>query len=75
MKHKPRPLQKSGDRNLFCTHYSDCLDHAAKRHWKYWSCFNCAYKHISQPGVSGPITAKETALFYTLPQEIYQKVV
>ena len=75
MKRNRNPVQRDGNRNLFCSYYDDCLDHAAKRHWKYWSCHNCEHRLKSQPGISGPVTAKETALFYTIPQEIYQKVV
>jgi hypothetical protein len=75
MKQRPNPIQKTGDRNLFCANYGDCLDHAAKRHWKYWSCYHCKHQYRSQPSVDGPITANETALFYTMPQDIYQKVI
>ena len=75
MKQQLNPIHKSGDRNLFCDHYSKCLDHAAKRYWKYWSCYACPHKAIRQPMVAGPITSKETILFYPLPQDIYQKVI
>jgi len=74
MKQKLNPTCKSGNRNLFCNFYSQCLDHAAKRHWRYWSCGACIHKSARQPVVAGPITANETVLFYPLPQEIYQKV-
>ncbi len=75
MKRNPRPIHKSGDRNLFCSRYSNCLDFAAKRHWKYWACSNCHFKFDSQPSVHGPITTEETVLYYNVPQEIYQKVI
>ena len=75
MRQNLNPIQKSGDRNLFCANYGECLDHAAKRHWKYWSCHDCKHKYLSQPSVHGPITTKETALFYSMPQDIYQKVI
>lgn len=75
MKNHRNPIYKSGDRNLFCAYYCDCLDHAAMRHWKYWSCANCQSKLISQPSVLGPITTEETILHYNLPQDIYQKVI
>lgn len=75
MKRNPKPIYKNGDRNLFCAYYSNCLDYAAKRHWKYWACLNCHHQFESQPSVHGPITTEETVIYYSLPQEIYQKVV
>jgi len=75
MKHNPKPIHKSGSRNLFCANYSDCLGHAAKRHWRHWTCTNCHYQYEHQPSVHGPETRSETVLYYPLPQEIYQKII
>ncbi|MEE8398587.1 MAG: hypothetical protein V3S89_06255 [Desulfobacterales bacterium] len=75
MKDHRNPIHKSGERNLFCAFYSDCLGHAAMRHWKHWSCSNCPSKLISQPSAYGPITTDESILHYDLPQEIFQKYV
>lgn len=75
MKQRLNPIHKNGDRNLFCFHYTKCLDHAAKRHWKYWSCYACSHKATRQPVVTGPITSDENILYYNLPQDIYQKVI
>jgi len=75
MKNHLNPIHKNGDRNLFCANYSDCLDHAAVRHWKYWSCANCEYKLISQPAIHGPVTSDETPLYYDISQDIHRKYV
>jgi hypothetical protein len=28
-------------RSLFCTHYDECLERAAERGWRSWSCERC----------------------------------
>ena len=30
-----------GHRNLFCSHYDNCLDEAVKRGWNSWTCVRC----------------------------------
>lgn len=32
-----------GDRNVFCTHYGDCLDHAVSQEWPSWDCTRCVF--------------------------------
>lgn len=34
-----------GERNLFCSHYSNCLDYAIKEGWNSWDCSRCALKY------------------------------
>ena len=43
------PICKSGDRNVFCPYYGDCLDHAAKLYWQHWDCSECPHKLTQQP--------------------------
>ena len=48
-KSSPRPIQApvGGEgRKLFCTYYSECVDHAVKRKWTGFNCSSCrAYRH------------------------------
>ena len=39
------PIQKKGERSVFCSHYKGCLDHAVRMSWLYWDCGDCRYKH------------------------------
>ncbi len=49
MERRPKPVQKSGNKNICCPFYGDCLDHAAKRHWQSWDCSECPHKEKKQP--------------------------
>jgi len=70
-----RPVKKNGKRNLFCAYYDTCLDYAVKQNWKYWSCYNCPYKWITTPPVEGPFTSDDTILYYSVPKDIYEKII
>jgi hypothetical protein len=38
------PLQRNGERSVFCSYYKGCLDHAVKRSWPCWDCGDCRHK-------------------------------
>jgi hypothetical protein len=38
------PLPKKGVRNVFCSFYKGCLDHAVRASWPYWDCGDCRHK-------------------------------
>jgi hypothetical protein len=38
-----------GQRNLFCTHYDDCLDEAIRQGWNSWCCTRCGLSSVG-PG-------------------------
>ena len=43
---KCKPTESSeGGRNIFCSHYSHCLDHAIKNAWNSWNCAECQFKN------------------------------
>lgn len=39
-----KPLQRRGERNIFCSFYKDCLDYAVKESWSCWDCSDCCHK-------------------------------
>ncbi len=41
---KPNPIHREGTKNILCPYYRDCLDHAAKRFWRFWDCCECTHK-------------------------------
>ena len=49
MKSKPKPVNKSGIKNVFCPHYRNCLDYAAKQRWQHWHCLDCPFRSKEQP--------------------------
>lgn len=47
---KYRPTRNSkGGRNLFCCHYSHCLDYAIKEAWISWNCTKCDFRNNVSP--------------------------
>ena len=41
---KLNPVHREGTKNVMCSHYRDCLDHAARRYWQFWDCSECTHK-------------------------------
>jgi hypothetical protein len=41
MREECRPYRNKGDRNVFCSNYNHCLDHAIAQSWNSWSCGKC----------------------------------
>ena len=37
------PLQRKGERSVFCSYYKGCLNHAIKESWPYWDCSACRH--------------------------------
>jgi hypothetical protein len=35
-------------RNLFCSHYDDCLDEAVKKGWNSFTCVRCACNVVAE---------------------------
>ncbi|MBU0988407.1 MAG: hypothetical protein KKH68_14250 [Proteobacteria bacterium] len=75
MNQNPNPVRKHGSRNLFCPFYSDCLDHAAKRHWESWACFNCHHQVMRGVGMEGPFSTGDSSPYYSISPEIYLRAV
>ncbi len=68
------PIYKKGERNIFCPHYSNCLDHAIHKSWEFWACFECRHQMDTQSFDDYPFTHSEQVLYHSLPHEIYAKV-
>lgn len=45
------PVQRRGNRNVFCPLYTECLDDAIKGSWQDWDCDDCPHKlnHKNEP--------------------------
>jgi hypothetical protein len=46
MDQQARPINKRGERNIYCPHYKDCLDYAVECSWPSWNCSECPYKTV-----------------------------
>ena len=49
MEAKPNPVYKWGEINFHCPHYEECIDHAVKRNWQFWTCSKCPHESTSKP--------------------------
>jgi len=74
MTYNPKPTQRNGSRNIFCPYYGECLDHAAKRHWDAWACFDCGHKMMKESGRQGPFLSGDTSPYYTVSGDVYRIV-
>ncbi len=64
------PIHKLGDRNLYCPHYGECLDHAVDHRWSSWDCSECLHKS-TQESVCSVFTVPDPDPFYELPDRIH----
>ena len=66
MESTPNPICKYGERNLFCTHYGNCLDHAVFNKRRRWCCDECSYRCIQEERNMVP-TVNDSNIYYELP--------
>ena len=73
MKPKRNPIHKEGDRNLCCSYYEDCLDHAVKHRWQCWNCSECKYK-VTRQETDAVCTIRDSDPYYELPPKLSREV-
>ena len=73
MDQKQNPVQSKGNKNVFCPYYSDCLDHAAKRYWEYWACFECQYKREQKLNADFRLFSVNADPYYSISPSLYEK--
>lgn len=73
MDQNQNPVHMNGSRNVFCPYYSDCLNHAAKRHWEYWACFECQYQQEQNFNADVRLFSVNDTTYYSLSPSFYQK--
>lgn len=73
MKQNQNPVFTRGQRNIFCPYYKNCLDHAAKSHWDYWSCYTCHHKLEKTSFATNLLAESASMPYYNLSPEIHSK--
>jgi len=68
MDQKANPIPESGERNIYCPIYNDCLDYAVSSSWLAWNCSECPYKLIKQS--ISEYVLDNTDSFYDLPLHV-----
>jgi len=68
------PIYTKGSRNVFCPYYSDCLDHAIKNSWEYWSCSDCQQKRKRKVPADILLSSSNADPYYSLSPSLNGKV-
>ena len=63
MKPRPKAALRSHKKNIYCPFYRNCLDHAAKRHWKSWDCSRCPHKSKKTKGDAAGVPGTGSDVF------------
>ena len=69
-----KPLQSKGYRNVFCPYYRNCLDHASKKHWEYWTCLHCRHKHVQESIADESVSPASTDPYYSISPSVGEKL-
>lgn len=69
-----KPVQARGYRNVFCPYYRKCLDNASKKHWEYWTCLHCRYKHMQESIVNESVSPASTDPYYSISPSVGGKL-
>jgi len=72
MNQKANPIHESGERNILCPFYNDCLDYAVNGSWQAWNCSQCPHQLIKQS--IAEYVLYNTDLFYDLPLNVSGRI-
>lgn len=73
MKKNRKPIQAKGYKNVFCPFYRNCLDHASKRHWEYWTCLSCRYKQLKESVADESVCPTSADPYYSISPSVGRK--
>jgi len=68
------PVQRPGERNLRCPYYNDCLDHAAKSFWEYFTCSECAHRSQKHSMSNGLDPGNHGGTSFEIPPSILKGI-
>ena len=68
-----KPTNKTGQRNLQCYYYGDCLDYAVDHRWQSWDCSKCPNRSSKYPS-DAVRSVQDAHICYELPARISREV-
>ena len=73
MYRKPNPIPKRGNRNLYCSYYTECLNQAVSLQWDSFACVECHLEFT--PGIESKrsMASGDTTPYFTLSPDIQLK--
>jgi hypothetical protein len=69
------PIPKSGERNISCPFYGNCLDHAVRYCWESWGCSQCPHKLTRPPRTAYEYACNNPEPHYDLPADLSRLIV
>jgi len=70
-----KPVHTKGYKNIFCPYYGNCLDHASKKHWGYWTCQHCQHKRLKESILEEAVSPTcTTDSYYSISPSIGTKI-
>ncbi len=67
------PTNKTGQRNLQCSYYGDCLDYAVDHRWQSWDCSKCSNR-LMQSSSDAVRSVQDSHVCYELPARISREI-
>ena len=70
MYQKPNPVPKRGNRNLYCSHYRECLNQAAILQWDSFACDECHVELTTGIELERSLASGDTTPYFILSPDI-----
>ena len=74
MYQKPNPIPKYGNRNLYFSHYRECLNQAVSLQWDSFACVEYHLEFTSGIESKRSMASGDTTPYFTLSPDIQLKV-
>jgi len=60
------PVEKEGERNIWCEYYEACLDYVVEKFWRHWDCSKCKHRLNQELRIEIQMQEKERIELYDL---------
>ncbi|MBL7180390.1 MAG: hypothetical protein ABIK98_09455 [Pseudomonadota bacterium] len=67
------PMRVQGEKNVFCPYYGECLNHACKKGWEYWTCLDCEHRRKSEPVKVILLSPQNHDPYYSISPSLFRK--
>ena len=69
------PIPESGERNVYCPFYSNCLDLAVRYGWESWGCAECPHKLTRSSHTEYEYECNHTDTHFDLPADVFREII
>ena len=68
------PMNRQGEKNIFCPEYDSCLDFAVESRWESWDCGECKLRASFEGMADTEYTIDGSIPYYRVPNTICRKI-